>query len=262
MISMDLPNQVPVDDTTDTVMYGFGLDTDADLETGWPLDSGPLGGTDVGYVVTGGEDGWTLERFDADGSTASTAARAIIRNRTVLLVVPLEELGGVEPAAGRMYAFQESDGELDGLSIPPVGKAPLPFDPMVREFADIDGEPVVAAPDSIDGLAELLVPAWRVGDDETLMALLHPTVIEAYGRNACRSYIATLVDPTFDMEIEEIDDPATWTVTLAGEEYDIPDTNTVRLYLTEEGARKPVELHFADVDGGFYWFSPCDEGGG
>jgi len=96
---------------TDQFVYGFVADTDGDPANDWipqgDFDWDYFGGTDTWYQVFIDGSGATMTRTDATTfEQLPTAARAIIIDKTILFVVPTEELGGdLSTVSWRVTAF-------------------------------------------------------------------------------------------------------------------------------------------------------------
>jgi hypothetical protein len=109
----------------------------------------------------------------------------------------------------------------------------------------------------VNALYAKLIPAIRGPDVPTLMALLHPATIERYGEAACRTYLGSLRDPTFNVVIRSVAAPAPWTWERDGRSTVIPDAWAVQADLTTNGTTSTQEIHVAPVAGELRWFTDC-----
>jgi len=102
-----------------------------------------------------------------------------------------------------------------------------------------------------------LVSAIQRGDVDFLVARLHPVVLDRYGEAACRAAVTTFIDPTFEVEVLEVLDQASWDYVTDERSTTIPDAWTVPANRSQGGVTAAVELHFAPADGTIRWFTDC-----
>jgi hypothetical protein len=103
-----------------------------------------------------------------------------------------------------------------------------------------------------------LATAIQEGDAAFQLERLHPAVIERYGEDGCRADIATRTDPTRAFDITQVrDQPEPFDYASDGQSETIPETVVVEAQVTEDGATNPQEVHVAEVDGEFRYFSDC-----
>lgn len=109
----------------------------------------------------------------------------------------------------------------------------------------------------VRAFVDQLVVAVQTGDLETLVAALHPATLNRYGEAACRAHLATFVDPTFGIEVTEVQAPAAWDYTTDGLTTSIPDAWAVPGTRTQGGVPVALTFHFAPWDGTVRWFTDC-----
>ncbi len=128
--------------------------------------------------------------------------------------------------------------------------------------------PATATPAPTLGEAEVrafvasLVAAIHAGDVETLLAGLHPATIDRYGQDACRTALAGFTDPTFGIEVLEVQDPAPWDYVTDGMTVTIPDAWAVPGNRSSGGTTVPFTFHFAPFGDAVHWFTDCTPGAG
>jgi hypothetical protein len=130
---------------------------------------------------------------------------------------------------------------------------------VVYEFAgariDPPAQPIPAA---ITDFLTRYSAALRQGDVDTLLALLHPQVIQRYGADQCRATIAGAgPDPSFAIQPTGVTGPGTWLFTADGASIAVGDAYTIAATVTAIGATDERFLHFGWADGGLRWFTDC-----
>ena len=102
-----------------------------------------------------------------------------------------------------------------------------------------------------------LAAAVRGGDDDYLVAHLHPATTDRYGLRMCRRYIRQNVSgDNLNWEVHGATGPAAWDYVTDGLTTTIDDAWTVSV--TQADATPPErELHFALADGTWRWFTDC-----
>jgi hypothetical protein len=88
---------------------------------------------------------------------------------------------------------------------------------------------------------------------------LHPDVIERYGAEACRSYLQTILDPTFEISVEGVGDLEAWIYERDERTTQIEDVLPVDVVQTSRGETSAFVAHLALIDGILYWFTDCGE---
>ncbi|MCB2224162.1 MAG: hypothetical protein KQH83_08305 [Actinobacteria bacterium] len=141
VVAMALGGLVPAADPAAYFQYGFVFDTDGDpandyqASAAFPNDT--FDGTDLWYDVEySPENGWMLGVIDpsAGFATVPSAARVVIVDYGMLLVVPVSEIGDPSVARYRVTAFRHlGDWGMsppyawNGDAVPPVGEPLLPI---------------------------------------------------------------------------------------------------------------------------------------
>jgi hypothetical protein len=102
--------------------------------------------------------------------------------------------------------------------------------------------------------------AVRKNDTDFRVARLHPAVIERYGEEQCRDFIAGPQagrDPSRNDKVERVDDPEPFDFTTDDGAVPIPDAQLVLVKETFKEKTSTRELHVAKVDGEFRYFIDC-----
>lgn len=114
--------------------------------------------------------------------------------------------------------------------------------------------------ESLEEFVENLGTSLRTSNHAFSLDRLHPAVIERYGQEACQSYLNSIDDPSFDIEILEVGDTSDWDYQTDGLSTTVPNTYTVLANLTSGGETVQSEVHFAvGEDGKLRWFTDCGE---
>jgi hypothetical protein len=102
--------------------------------------------------------------------------------------------------------------------------------------------------------------AVRAGELERLGPQLHRAVIERYGQQACNDDLARRQgDPSFDVEVVDIDAPAAWDYTTDEITTMIDEAVAVTLTITENDEPAASQAHVIVRDGSVQWFTDCGE---
>lgn len=147
----------------------------------------------------------------------------------------------------------------------PSGSVAPPASGIETPGATATATPVPPAPTPVPPLGEsdvrdfvaVLVTAIQTGDLETLFADLHPAVIDRYGEAACRSRLPAFTDPTFQIEVLEVQEQAAWDYLTDELTTTIPDAWAVPGNRSQQGVTVPFTFHFAPWDGTVRWFTDC-----
>jgi hypothetical protein len=101
--------------------------------------------------------------------------------------------------------------------------------------------------------------AVRKGDTNVRVALLHPAVVERYGEQQCRDFLATpeLTDPTRKDKVKRVDKPKPFEFNTDDGAIPIPDAQLLLVKETYQGKKTERELHLARVDGEYRYFIDC-----
>lgn len=137
---------------------------------------------------------------------------------------------------------------------PAAAPAPPPSPPEER-----DATPQPQVEPDVVGFYATFAAAVRRGDAATLHELLHPLVRERYGSGQCRSYLAGVSDPGFDVEVVGSPVPERWVWELDGRRTEVPDAVAVAIRVSAGGADAGQVAHLAPSDGGLRWFTDCGE---
>jgi hypothetical protein len=118
--------------------------------------------------------------------------------------------------------------------------------------------PAQPIPDAISSFLARYTAALQQGDVDTLVALLHPLVIQRYGADQCRATIAGAgPDPAFAIQPTGVSGPGTWLFTADGASIEVRDAYTIAATVTAIGATDERFLHFGWSGGGLRWFTDC-----
>lgn len=144
-------------------------------------------------------------------------------------------------------------GASASQSTPPTGAPPsaTPVAPTATPVPPL-GEADVRA------FVEALVAAIQAGDLDAKMAYLHPATLDRYGNLACATDLVGS-NPTFDIEVLEVQAQAAWDYITDGLTTAIPDAWTVTANQTQGGETLPATIHFAPFGGSVRWFTDCGE---
>jgi len=155
-------------------------------------------------------------------------------------------------------------------SSPVAGASPTPTAPLSPTLPPTPTAALVTATPSVtlatqppldsataEQFAADLAAAVRGGDDDYLVAHLHPATTDRYGLQMCRRYIRQDVSgDDLNWEVHGATGPAAWDYITDGLTESIPDAWTVSVI--QAGATPPErELHFARADGTWRWFTDC-----
>jgi hypothetical protein len=101
--------------------------------------------------------------------------------------------------------------------------------------------------------------AVRKGQTDVRVALLHPAVIERYGEQQCRDFLATpeAQDTTRKDKVQRVDKPKPFEFTTDDGALPIPNAQFVLVQETYQGKKSRRELHLARVDGEYRYFIDC-----
>jgi hypothetical protein len=99
----------------------------------------------------------------------------------------------------------------------------------------------------------------RQSDTATRVALLHPAVIERYGEQQCRDFLASpeAEDPSRRDKVNRVDKPAPFDFTTDDGAIPIPNAQLVLVKETFQKKKSERELHVARVDGEYRYFIDC-----
>lgn len=172
---------------------------------------------------------------------------------------------GPEPAAADVVASEpapEPSTDPNGQptatpSLPPT-RAAEPASPTPTASEEPPEAAAVTEADVVDFYARL-TSALQASDVATLFDLLHPAVLERYGDEQCRSYLAGAGDETLDIEVLGSAPPEPWTWELDGASTEIDPAIAVDIRLSAGEASVEQEAHLAVADGRMRWFTDCGD---
>lgn len=113
---------------------------------------------------------------------------------------------------------------------------------------------------AVQKFLDQLDEAVRKGDTDFRVARLHPAVIERYGEQQCRDFLAgpqAGPDPSRRDKVERVDKPEPFDFTTDDGAVPIPDAQLVLVKETFEKKTTTRELHVARVDDEFRYFIDC-----
>jgi hypothetical protein len=122
-----------------------------------------------------------------------------------------------------------------------------------------DGEGKSTGKAAVQKFLDKLDKAVREGDTATRVALLHPSVIERYGEQQCRDFLASQVaqDPSRRDKVDRVDKPEPFEFTTDDGVIPIPNAQLVFVKETFAKNKGERELHVALVDRDYRYFIDC-----
>lgn len=154
--------------------------------------------------------------------------------------------GGTSVASPTATASAATSASASGESAsPPPSVAPTPTPVPTLGEADVRA------------FVEVLVTAIHDGDVDTMVANLHPAVKDRYGQDACRTAVAGFTDPTFEIEVLEVQEQAAWDYLTDGVTTTIPDAWAVPGNRSAGGQTIAFTFHFAPFGDAVRWFTDC-----
>lgn len=134
---------------------------------------------------------------------------------------------------------------------------------IVLHRDDATASTVTAAAPAADDASTLvanLVAATRDGRADVLVDTLHPAVIDRYGLDTCRTYLATAGVFPLDLVVRETSTAASWDWQTDGVVTRIHDVALVEVSRVVGGETVLQELHVARAgDGSLRWFTDCGD---
>lgn len=238
-----------------------------------PLPVAPDGSTadepiSVDFASSGGADYRIVAEGDHWGiaSGIETSARAIIRNDSVTLVVPADEL----PAENATYVITVvgPDGAVSESGVTPVSGL-LPARPPSADTSSTTtpvptettstAEPATTtavATETPESFFQMVSASIASGDPDFAMERLHPAVISTYSERECRANLEARAAPGYAITVVSVGATGPWT-------YTPPDkpptefTDALSVMVTIPGGTAPVEAHLVTIDGTYRWFTVC-----
>jgi hypothetical protein len=101
--------------------------------------------------------------------------------------------------------------------------------------------------------------AVRTSNVDFRLARLHPVVIDRYGEQQCRDFLASpeAQDPSRKDKVKRVDRPAAFEFTTDDGNIPIPDAQFVLVSETYRKKKSQRELHVARFDGEYRYFIDC-----
>ncbi|HEV8205357.1 MAG TPA: hypothetical protein VGR04_01560 [Acidimicrobiia bacterium] len=104
-----------------------------------------------------------------------------------------------------------------------------------------------------------LSAAVRNNDVDFRLAHLHPTVIERYGEQQCRDFLAGAQDTTRRDRVRKVGKPETYEYATDKASATIPESLPVLTKETNKGKKGDRNIHLARVNGQFTYFTDCGQ---
>jgi hypothetical protein len=101
--------------------------------------------------------------------------------------------------------------------------------------------------------------AVREGNTDLRIARLNPAVIERYGEQQCRDFLATQVDDTRRDRVKRVGKPEPFEYATDDQTVTIPDSIPVQVRATIKGKKGDRNLHLARVNGQLTYFIDCGQ---
>lgn len=178
----------------------------------------------------------------SDGEPGPAAAAAAAPSPTEPAAEPPADPGSAPPTVTPAEAPSQ-----------PEASSPTPEATPEPSAAD-----AVAEEDVVDFYARL-TSGLQTADVPTLFDLLHPAVLDRYGAEQCRDYLADAGDESISIEVLGMDAPAPWTWELDGVSTEIAPAIAVTIRLSVGDASVEQEAHLAVADGALRWFTDCGD---
>jgi hypothetical protein len=99
--------------------------------------------------------------------------------------------------------------------------------------------------------------AVREGNTDFRLGRLHPAVIERYGEQQCRDFLAAQVDKTRRDRVKRVGKPQPFEWATDRTAVTISDSTPVQVRATFKGKKGDRNLHLARVNGQFTYFVDC-----
>jgi hypothetical protein len=99
--------------------------------------------------------------------------------------------------------------------------------------------------------------AVREGNTDFRVGRLHPAVIERYGEQQCRDFLAMQVDKTRRDRVKRVGKPESFEYATDSDTVTIPDSIPVQVRNTSKGKKGDRNLHLARVNGQLAYFIDC-----
>lgn len=219
-------------------------------------------GTSNKLFTFGSLDGVYMARF-ADGPTGAVSGEGQVTNGRGLITIPITSYGtytdltitgpqGQEVALGPLadqVPFEVTSSEVDCPDASTLETAPVaPGSEGLTDFVN----------------TEFIDPfnmAVKTADSDYLVSILHPAVIERYGKAQCQSSLNGFVVGA-GLEFSpamSVTGPAPYDWATDGRTATVDDTYTVEVEATSNGETQPRSIHITPVDDHFAFYSDCGD---
>ena len=101
--------------------------------------------------------------------------------------------------------------------------------------------------------------AVRNNDVDFRLAHLHPAVIERYGEQQCRDFLAAAPDTTRRDRVKKVGKPETYEYATDNQSATIADALPVQVRATIKGKKGDRNIHLARVNGQLTYFIDCGQ---
>jgi hypothetical protein len=109
-------------------------------------------------------------------------------------------------------------------------------------------------------LYAVLERAFQAGDGDALYARLDPAVLDAYGADQCREFLAAVEATDVRLEVTDVGTPETWSFgERDGFGVEVKDAIPLEVTQTTPGGLSAIKSHVHRVDDQLRWFTDCGE---
>ena len=115
--------------------------------------------------------------------------------------------------------------------------------------------------DRLQAFYENFNNAYKTEDVDFLYKHLHPTVIDLYGADVCRSYLETMIASKIEVRVDKVTDFGMWDWEIDGTSTPIENAYALRIIITlPDGQSGYKDTHLALLDDvSLAWFTQCAE---
>lgn len=224
-----------------------------------------IGGSE--WALTGRwSEGQQFRAWNETPATDNTLSyvRGVVGGNTFMIVAPSElfsdelyfNVGTEAHPAGEEYTAENTTQDVVGIN--PQGMKPKLYNWLDLEPEDEEGEPIV------DRLRLRVADyaTWiRDGNGAELSSHLDRSATLRWGEETCNAYFSRVApDPTFELEILDVREPATWDWSIYGIRVGtLFDAYEFDLNITQQGATTQTTAHYAwnEQESDIRIFSPC-----
>lgn len=125
---------------------------------------------------------------------------------------------------------------------------------------DVDGsaDGAQASDETVEGFVTAFGAAIATGDEDFVVARLHPVFIDTYGQELCRTWIAQEIMELSSYELVSVDGgPRSQLYAFSGGEGTIDNVFDATVTFTYRGELLTNPTSFALVDGEMHWLGQC-----